>query len=1142
MSSQRAFDFDEVDLQDLRDAEARRIATDPARNVALEASAGTGKTRVLVERYVALLLAGVDPRNILAVTFTRKAAAEMRRRILGELNQRRQAGEVTAELARRLRERAADIGISTIDAFCLALLREFPLEADVDPGFGLADETETPHLIDEALDRALRIGRSLGLDDPDVALLFADLGEFRLRAGLARLLDRRLVAADGLNRFVQRADLSVLDACTRLVARLNAAFATVPGGVENFLSYGPAHPGFGIFAHDLRALLSTDGSRPEMIQARLERVRTHLLTQKGEARKKLEQRVDEFRSRADYDRYKTLVLSLAPYVAEALEGFRADLNLVLARGVRRLFSVAVAEYRRTLQRENLLDFSEVLSHTLSLLRRMDDFSRSRFRLESRYQHVLVDEFQDTSRAQWELVGLLVRAWGEGEGPATGALHPSIFIVGDRKQSIYSFRDAEASVIDEAARYIEALRPIGPVRHAITRSFRSVREILAFVNDLFGLVEKQTRSDAFRYDERDLFPLGDASVSLDTADTPLGIATAESDEAQADAVAEEIVRLLLDGVPVRDPHTGVRRAITPGDIAMLFRTRESHRLFEAALARRAVPFYVYKGLGFFDADEIKDVLALLAYLAAPHSDLRTAASLRSRFVRLSDQALKTIAPGLAGALTSPLPIDGEEPLADDDRARLALTVHSVRGWIALTDQLSPSELLDRVLLESAYAAELRGPSMVQAQENLKKVRGLVRRIENRGYATLARVVEYLSHMVAGGDESNAIIDAADAVHVMTVHAAKGLEFPVVFVANLGKGSGGAGEPIRVSVPPYGDDTPVSVAVGEHESAADRDADAREEEEAKRLLYVALTRARDRLYLCSTLGRDAQLAAGRGSLGRVLPPVCAALFGLAATNPESVVWTGGTCDHVLRVLRSDPVLPRVLATRALPRDVVHDFAQVPLPGASRVAITALVAPPVATGADAAGAADHGRLLQADVPDEWEATPAAPVQTEGPSTSAVARLVGTLVHRALHARLEVDLAHGCSSEVELRSALDALLLDEERLSERDVQGALRMAEVTYRQLFSREEVREALAGSIAHEQAFSYRLAGGVWARGTVDCMARAADGTMTLLEVKTGVPSPQHAAQLAFYLDAARAGWNDAAVSGRLVYVATRDQSP
>ena len=230
-----------VGLQpDLPDAAARRAAVDPSQNIVLEASAGTGKTRVLVERYVNLLLAGVDPDNILAITFTRKAAAEMRQRIVERLREASRSSQLDARRWRDLRERLSDIAISTIDAFCLSLLREFPLEADVDPGFALADDTEVPRLMEEALDRALRISRAHAREDDDVALVFAQLGERRLRAGLDTLLDRRLVAPDVLRRYLQNGprDLTAARACRNAADRLQRLFAGVPGGLDQFLNDG----------------------------------------------------------------------------------------------------------------------------------------------------------------------------------------------------------------------------------------------------------------------------------------------------------------------------------------------------------------------------------------------------------------------------------------------------------------------------------------------------------------------------------------------------------------------------------------------------------------------------------------------------------------------------------------------------------------------------------------------------------------------------------------------------------------------------------------------------------------------------------------------------------------------------------------
>ena len=182
---------------------------------------------MLVDRYVRLLEVGVAPRNILAITFTRKAAAEMRQRVLATLRERHREGGIPASRWHELREAFSDISISTIDAFCLSLLREFPLEAGVDPGFDLADETETPRLVEASLDRALRVGRGLAATDAEVALVFAELGEWRLRSGLTTLLDRRLVAWSALNRFVRGREVDVATACHRLLTALRAGFASI---------------------------------------------------------------------------------------------------------------------------------------------------------------------------------------------------------------------------------------------------------------------------------------------------------------------------------------------------------------------------------------------------------------------------------------------------------------------------------------------------------------------------------------------------------------------------------------------------------------------------------------------------------------------------------------------------------------------------------------------------------------------------------------------------------------------------------------------------------------------------------------------------------------------------------------------------
>jgi ATP-dependent helicase/nuclease subunit A len=1130
------------------DDPARVFAVDPTRNVVLEASAGTGKTRILVSRYLNLIRAGVDPRNILAITFTRKAAAEMRERIVGELREAATLSRHDAARWRELKDRLGDVAICTIDAFCLSLLREFPLEADLDPGFEMADESQVLPLMDESLDRALSVCRHLARDDEEIALAFTQLGERRLRAALGELVGRRLVVGGMLRRFLANVprDLTLEVACQRIVGRLGSTLDSSRGGLAGFLADGPVlHPRFQVLASDLRAL--GEGSVRRELGAAIGRIGEHFLTQAGKPRVKLAgpYRPEHFSSADARRRHVQAVTALAPTIRNALEAYQRDLNAISVRGVQRMFRLARRQFRHTLDLHAVVDFTEALGRALRLLRQMDEFAQSRYRLEGRYHHVLVDEFQDTSRAQWKLVSRLIESWGAGLGlPAESGLQPSIFIVGDRKQSIYAFRDADVRVLRLARRYIEKLRPDRDVRRSLVRSFRAVPTLLAFTNDLFAEVEKtKERDDAFRYGETDRFPVGAGSARPDR--DALGVIPAESLGASAEAVASEIERL-LGGETVRDRQTGIRREARPGDIAILFRSREGHREFERALESLNVPTYVYKGLGFFDADEIKDLSALLRFLADPTSDLRAASFMRSRFVRLSDRALRILAPNLSTALIADEPVPQAQGLDEEDRHVLDLTRTALLPWLALVDRVPPADLLDRVLAETAYAFETRGARVAQARENVKKLRALVRRIQNRGYTTLARLVRYLDRL-STSDEGNAVIDAADAVNLMTVHAAKGLEFPIVFLVNLGRGTGRRRDPILLAR--EGRNRAPVVSVADSLAPADEEVRARDREETKRLLYVAVTRARDRLYLSGVL-RNGQLRVGPGSLGEVVPPSLGDVFAKAASpSGPDVEWLAQSgAAYRLRVCATPGGSTPVSGGRA------KAAADATAGRAARVG-TSEVGPHVAAGDDADDfepVTDSSRVPRTAVSSfvSGLAEPGAVADREPGDTALPqqAALAGTLVHRLFQQRAYLPNDEDGAAKVRERARV--LARAEELVGVEDPDLLFEEVSRAYLAIRRRPDLDRMLQeGDCLPEVPFSFKILAGesgatggrvdpssreLIVRGAIDCLVMMPDGRLTVVDFKTGVRREQDQRQLDLYVEAVRALYPGRDVTGVLVY--------
>jgi ATP-dependent exoDNAse (exonuclease V) beta subunit len=909
------------------------------------------------------------------------------------------------------------------------------------------------------------------------------------------------------------------DVAQAFVGRVRAACAGQPALVTD----GPlGAPEFGWVAEDLARIADDPSAVPVTdVPQLVRRFERYFLTLQGKPRKRLASfvKADHFANAAAKKRHEAAFGAVTPAIADAIAVLEREVDGLLALGLQTLLSIVVKEYQRLLDEHSVLDFAGMLDRAVWLLSRQEEFARSRLKLQSRYHHLLIDEFQDTSRQQWRLIDLLVEAWGEGEGVVEGPT--SIFIVGDRKQSIYRFRHAEVVLLDEAARRISALRPGRRVRQAISTNFRAVPGLLAFVNALASLMEGDADlEERFAYRDSDRFPVDAVGDGARRDGVPvLGVVAQSSIQAAAEAVATEIAEILAR-VTVRDKD-GAPRAAKPDDVAILFRARAGHQVFEDALEQRGIRTYVYKGLGFFDAPEVQDLQALLRYLSQPDSDLRAAEFLRSRFVRLSDVALARLAPQLAAVLSGDVAVP--EGLDQVDADLLARAIRDVPRWIAMADRIPAGALIDVVMRESAYASELRGRRTDQSRENIKKVRGLIRRVENRGYATLGRLAEYFETLRAG-DESNAVVEARGCVQLMTIHAAKGLEFPIVFVVNLQHP--GRGRHQGISVIDRSVDGEPEVAFRSTDGT--RLEDRRETEELRRLLYVAVTRARDRLYLAAQVGEDGFLKHAARSLAGLFPPSLRDVFPKAAAHlpagtqgaPDEVFWEAPGQRFAFRVCRPGP----------RPDDAeVAGASAVLTPGGPALDRTPLrwnreVRQATAWG-DAAGQSESA----------WVSAPDPDAHQSGRSRTEE-RVAGTLVHRLLQwagARRP--------SSAEWADAYARVIRPEMLVDVHDPEVLRADVVAAAEALRNRTRLGELLAqGACWYEIPFSWHPpaaaphAQPVVVRGTIDCLVVEASGAMTVVEIKTGRPRPEHQAQLAIYLEALRARYSDVEIRGEVVY--------
>ena len=847
----------------MRDAASARqvAAAEPGDSVWLSANAGSGKTRVLTDRVARLLLDGVAPQHILCLTYTKAAASEMQNRLFARLGDWAMmeeealraalaalgvAGALDADTlarARRLFARAIEtpggLKIQTIHSFCAALLRRFPLEAGVTPQFREMDDRATTLLRDEIVEEMAAGAQMPAVDTvarhhsgEDFAALTAEI--VQNRAAFADPLDRdRALALFGLPAGFAQGDLLGEVFLGGEAELLEAVAAAMDAGSKSDRAAAPrlracSAPSLGALA-DLEALLLTGATAKEPFTAKIGSFPT-----KG-TRAGLGAQMDALEAlmrRVEAARPRRLALAAAERTA-ALHRFAVP--FLDAYGARKAAA-------------GLLDFDDLILRARALLAESAMAQWVLFKLDGGIDHILVDEAQDTSPAQWEVIEALSREFTSGAGAREAGR--TLFVVGDRKQSIYSFQGADLAAFESMREaFDERLRAVGtPLqRLELEHSFRSAPAILHLVDLTFDArrgagLGGPVRHLAFKPDmpgRADLWPVVPPAEKTGDRDwfDPVDIVTDTHHTARlARRIASEIRRMIDAGTAIPDG-AGGSRAMNEGDVLILVR-RRSELFAEIIRACKA------EGLAIAGADRlrlggemaVKDLAALMAFLATPEDDLSLAAVLRSPLCGWSEGELYTLAQGRKGYLWQAL---RSEPNAARTRAML----QDLRDQ---ADFLRPYELIERVLTRHDGRRRLLARLGDEAEDGMDALLAQALAHERSDVPSLTGFLTWL--------ETEEVIvkrqlDAAEArIRVMTVHGAKGLEAPVVILPDTAdrpardRGAIDAADGPAIWKP-LAAESPAPVQ--ERRAAAA----ARAAEEDARLLYVAMTRAQSWLIVAA-----------------------------------------------------------------------------------------------------------------------------------------------------------------------------------------------------------------------------------------------------------------------------------------------------
>lgn len=862
-------------------------ASDPSVSAWVSANAGTGKTHVLAQRVIRLLLErNTDPSKILCLTFTKAAAANMANRIFDTLRKwialsddklgiaiastGAKSGQRQRERARRLFAAALDtpggLKVQTIHGFCTRLLQQFPFEANVPARFRVLEEVEQQQLL-EQLRRTMLFEASNNPDSPTGRALTAIIpaaSDFGFQEGLLEAIRERerLIAWAGHAGGIEQA-----------AAQLSAALGIDPAdtlkAVEAEILDGPHLPSSGWMAVEgiCRAGSSNDQRQARRLQtastaigrAKIEAYLEIFYTEKGALRGSiitdpLVKKHPGLASRMDSEKDRLPALCARRKAILVRDRTMALITLALD---------VISRYRAEKNRRGLLDFDDLITRTRNLLQSVDA-GWVHYKLDLGIDHLLIDEAQDTSPEQWDIIKAFVAEFFAGAG-ARGGTKRTVFAVGDDKQSIFSFQGAKPMEFDEAQKFFErehkkAELDFKPVKSI--HSFRSVPVVLQAVDTVFkqpaahaGLTADPvpTAHEAVRDASPglvELWPIErpDEKEEIEAWDEPFDTRSETSSRVKlARKIAFAVKTWLKRGDLVGDGND--RHPLRAGDILILVRQRGP--LFEAVIRALKTADIAVAGADRLKLTEhiaIMDLLALADALLHPRDDLALAAVLKSPLFGVSEDELLALArhtSALRPALRTLAPELGKTLDRLDDEAKT----------------LTPFAFYARLLGRGGRKAFLARLGH-EANDALDEFLNLALAFESRQTPSLQGFVHWIR--TASTEVKRDMEIARNEVRVMTVHGAKGLEAPVVILADTTTEPAGPQihHPRLFSLPAQDapPDTPGRIAwmpTKQEEFAATAAARATmirdNEDEHRRLLYVAMTRAADRLIVCGSIGQ-------------------------------------------------------------------------------------------------------------------------------------------------------------------------------------------------------------------------------------------------------------------------------------------------